>query len=132
MEIVGHGLRRHAVERDHVLAGVLEGGEGLGRVQVPDVRSQEHAAVDRQSHRALQMRTHGKDGRHRFGQEHGEGGEPPGAPGDAEGPRGHHPHAVVEVTRDGAVVDQQTVGDPVEACQGVPLVRADRLVGQVP
>ena len=73
MQIVGDGDRRGLVEAQEVGDDPLEGGQGLGRLQVADVLADEDLTPDAEGDGVLQMRAHGQNGRQRLGDSTGSG-----------------------------------------------------------
>jgi hypothetical protein len=131
VQIVGDGDRLRLIQAEEIHDHALEGPEGLHRVQVSDVGAQEDLAADAEGDGVLEVPAHGQQGGQRPAQEDGQRREAASPTEDAGLPPHPDHHAVVGVAGDGAVVDQKSVGDAGQPLEGLPLVGADGLVGQV-
>lgn len=135
-EIVGMGIGRHGNRAEivePVQAGddAAKGVEGLGRLQVADVLTDEDIRSDGDGDGILQVRPHRQDGRQRPREGNGERGVSPGPAEDELAPHHDAGDGVVHVSRNSAIVHQEAIGHAAEPRQGLPLLRADRLVREI-
>ena len=131
MEVMGHGCRFHRIEPQKIFDHTHKRVEGSRSLQVADVLAEQDLVADPQRHCVFELCTGGEDGGLESGCGHRQGGIAACAPQELGCILDQTEHAVVGMAGDRAVVEQKTVGDCAQPFEGLPLVGADRLVGQV-
>ena len=133
MEVVRDEDGPRLVEPQEVRDDAPEGVHRLGRLEVADVLREEDLAADaRAPPRVFRCAPTARMTGSILGHDHGQRGIAPGAPQDA-GRAGRNAHdAVVDVPLDRPVVHEEDVGQAGQTRERLALVRADRLLAQVP
>ena len=131
VEVVRDGDRLGLPEAEEVGDDALERGERLGRLEVADVLREDDLAPEAEADDVLQVRADGEDGGSFAATGTGSGAKPRARRRSWSSSPVEPADAVVGVPLDGAVVDEEEVGEVTEPRDGLGLVRRDRLVGEV-
>ncbi len=111
VEVVGDGDRLGLPEAEEVGDDALEGGERLGRLEVADVLREDDLAAEAEADDVLEVRADGEDRREPRGDRDGQRREAARAAQELELLAVQPGDAVVGVPLDGAVVDEEEVGE---------------------
>ena len=144
VQVADHQARLGLVQLLQVRGDPAEGRIGLPRFQIAYELADEDPRPHCQRHRILQVPAHGEDGRIlarlrlRYispgfsSHEHRQGRIAAGAPQHQLPAQHDADDRIIYVPDNRAVMDQEEVGDAVEALQRLALIGAERLVAEVP
>ena len=131
VEIGGDRLRFNPEQVSEVAHGVVESGERLEVLHVPDVLAHESVPAGGEAERRLQFATGCEDGRNLEGKRNRErciaAGPADRVFGAVEDPH----HRVVTRDADIAIVEHEGVGNPVESIESLCVVGDDGFLGQI-